>query len=165
MRSFCLSNLQISDEHGPNELVVEPLEFVAHIVVARFADNVLNAGHQMVDEALVDAFVHGRFLLVGALHIQELDQRLDGDALQEHRKVDDRNRGGHEHWLQRHVLLVDEQDQRKGHSTAKSSIGHYKLIDTRQLVQPKLVGECRKYDDPYRKKTYTCFVHNIVAER
>ena len=43
------ANLVVSDQVGADEAVVEPLEFVPHRVVARLADNVLQASHHVVD--------------------------------------------------------------------------------------------------------------------
>lgn len=56
----------------------------------------------------MNPLVHGRFPLLSCLDIQHLDQRLDGDALDEHREVDDGDGGCHEHGLQLHDLRVDQ---------------------------------------------------------
>lgn len=71
----------------------------------------------------MDPLIHRRLALVGALHVQHPHQRLDGDALQEHGEVDDRDGGRHEHRLQRNVVRRDEEHQGEGDRTAKAC--HY----------------------------------------
>lgn len=91
--------MQISYKTWTNEFVIESLKLVSDIVIARFANDILDASHHMVDESFVDAFVHRRFLLFGSLHIQNFHQRFDGDALDENREVNDGDGRCHEHWL------------------------------------------------------------------
>lgn len=146
---------QIPDQKRTNEFVVEPLELIAQIVIARFANNIFNASHQMINETLVNALVHGGLLLVRPLHVEELNQRLDCDSLNEYREIDHGNGCRHEHRLQRHMILVDQQHQSECDGTAQSAIRHNELIDHGQLVQPKLVRHGGQDGNAYRTEYRT----------
>lgn len=56
----------------------------------------------------VDALVHRWLPFARTLHVQYLDQRFDGDALQEHGKVNDGNGRREEHGLQRDMVHIDQ---------------------------------------------------------
>lgn len=85
-------------------------------------------------------FVHGRLSLLGPLHVQYLDQRLDGDALEEDGEVDDSYGGCHEHGLQGYHFLVDKEDEGEGYGTPEAAVRHHELLHLAQLVQTEAIG-------------------------
>lgn len=97
-----------------------------------------------ITHSFVNTLVHGGLAFIGSLHIQDLHQRLDGDALQEDSKVDHSYCGGNKHVLLLDHILIHQQDQGEGNSTTQSTIGHHKLIHSRQLVQAEAIGKGRQ---------------------
>jgi hypothetical protein len=65
--------------------------------VTKFSHDSLHAGDHVVHEPADDSLVHGGVLLGHGLHVEELHQRLDRDALHEHGPVHDGDRRRHEH--------------------------------------------------------------------
>jgi len=95
----------------------------------------------------MNTLIHGWLALIGPFHIKDLDQRFDGDALQEDGKVNHSYRGGDKHVLLLDHILIDQKYQGKGHSTAQSAVGHHKLIHPGQFVQTEAVGKGGKQNN------------------
>ena len=54
---------------------------VPEVVASRVTDDVLDAGHDVIQRSLVNPLVHRQLALVGPLDAQLLHQGLDGHAL------------------------------------------------------------------------------------
>ena len=65
---------------------------------------------------------------------------LDGDALDEDSPVDHGQGGGHEHLGVRGKLLLDEQDQSKGHPASEATVHHDELLRPVEFLDPVSVG-------------------------
>lgn len=59
-------------------------------------------------------------------------------------EVDERNDGGDHHLLGWYHVLIDDQNQCKGHRTAQPAIAHDELLNAAQLVQSKAIRNRRK---------------------
>ena len=75
----------------------------------------------------------GSYLLVGGLDVEELDERLDGDALHEHGPVHHGDGRRHEHGRVRHVLKQIQVGSGKVHR-CRGSI-HMAKISARESSQ------------------------------
>ena len=107
-----------------------------------------------------DPLVHVGILLRRSFHLEKLDERLDGDALDEARPEDDGDCGGDEHvLLLHHRLAVELRHEGEGDGPAKPAVCHHKLVDRLEFVQPVLVGEGReKYDANDPAESHPIFV-------
>lgn len=92
----------------------------------------------------MDPLVHCGLSLLRPFHTQQFNQRLNRDALQEHRKVNHRNGCRHKDRLRLHVLRVDEQDQSESHGATQPTVRHHKLVNVRQFVYPESIGDGRQ---------------------
>lgn len=95
----------------------------------------------------MDPLVHRRLPLVRPLHVEQLHQRLNRHALQEHREVNHSNCRRHKDRLRLHVQRIYEQHEGKGHRPSQATVGHYKLVHVRQLVYPEAIRNVRQQDD------------------
>jgi hypothetical protein len=134
-----MAYLKISYQIWTNEAVVEALELISNVVVSSFSNNVFESRHHVIDEAFMNSLVHGRLSLLSSLYIQNLHQRLDGDALQEHREINHANCRCHKQRLQFHMRRIDQQNEGKSNCSTQATIRHDKLIDFRKLVNSKFV--------------------------
>lgn len=165
-KHFSNNHLEISYQIGTNEPVVEALELIANVVVSSFADNVFKSGHHVVDEPLVyplerqifeffiitpvfltNYLIHRWLSLLGAFNVENSHKWLYCDSLKEHREVNDANGCRDKQGLQRDVLRVDEKDECKCNSASQASITHDELVDIRQLVYPKSIGNRHQEND------------------
>jgi len=72
--------------------------------MAKLAQDDLHAGHHVVHEPSSNALIHSGVLFAASLDVEELDERLNSDALDEHCPVDDSDGCGDEHIGVWHLL-------------------------------------------------------------
>ena len=82
IHEIIFTDLVISEEAGLYVLAVDLPVDVPDLEVAELPEHALHPRHDVVDEPAGDPLVHRGLLLGGGLHVQELYQRLDRDALQ-----------------------------------------------------------------------------------
>ena len=56
--------------------------------ISEFSEDTFHSGDNVVHEPARDPLVHGGVLLTRGLHVQELDQGLDGDSLNKDGPID-----------------------------------------------------------------------------
>ena len=100
-------NIPVTNIYYISKKTIKYKEFQPKI--SQFSENTFHACDDVVHESSGDSLVHGRVLLRAGLHVQELDQRLDGDALNEHRPVDHGDRRSHEHGAVRNFLEIKKK--------------------------------------------------------
>lgn len=132
--------LKISYQIWTNETVVETLKLISNIVVSSFSYNVFESRHHVIDKALMNSLIHRRFTFFRSLHVQNLYERLYGDALKEYREINHANCRCNEKRLQWNVLWVDQQNEGKCNCPSQATVRHHKLIDFREFMNPKFVG-------------------------
>ena len=105
--------LKISYQIWTNEAVVKTLKLITNVVVSSFSHNVLETRHHVINEALVNSFVHCWLALLGTFDVQNLYERFYGDALKEHCEINHTNCRCHKQGLQFDVSRVDQKHQSK----------------------------------------------------
>lgn len=147
--------LKVSYQIWTNETVVKTLKLVAHVVIASFSYNVFESRHHVIDKALMNSLVHSRLSFLCSLNIQNLHERLYGNALEEYREVNHANCRCNKQRLKWHVFWVNQQNKSESNCPSQATIWHDKLINARQLVDPEFV--CHESENYHTCEQIKCY--------
>merc|ERR550517_2079832 len=106
---------------------------VSEMKVAELPEYSLHPCHYVINEPAADPLVHAWLLFRTGLHVEELHQGLDGDALHEHGPIDHSDGRGNKHVSVRHDVSVNKEDEGEGDSTPETSVHHDELIHSTKL--------------------------------
>ena len=92
------------------------------------ARNTLHSRHDVIKQFIIHLHHQTGVTIRTLLYVENIDQPLDGAALEEDSLHDDDEGGGDHHVDIRNMVRINSDDQREAHCSSQTTVGHHKHL-------------------------------------
>ena len=109
-------------------LLINSVEQVLKIILSMLARNTLHSSHDVIKQFIIHLHHQTGLTIRALLYVEDIDQPLDGAALEEDSLHDDDEGGGDHHVDIRNMVWINSDDQREAHCSSQTTVGHHKHL-------------------------------------